>query len=128
MTGGQFVIKDCHSGGSGFNEHFYFQRLTFADEAVRIGGMTVLENFAGTKAAGGLQKGFQFLQSFIGCGLGLGKAIGVQANQYRPLDHMLFKICFHSYPHLSFSCRRIPATITVRPPTDQMVIGSPSRK
>ena len=53
--------------------------------SLRAECMPVLDHLAGAETAGGLQQGLQLFQCFIGGGLRLGKAIGVQAYQHRPL-------------------------------------------
>ena len=98
IAGRQLIIKYDHGGGCCFHQHFYFQGLTLANEAVGIGGMAVLQHLAGAEAAGGFQKGFQLFHGFVGGDLVFSEAVCVQSHQDGTLLHMFFKCGFHSFP------------------------------
>ena len=96
ISRGKFVIKNNHGRSGGFHQHFHFQRLTLADEAVAVGGMAILQNLACAEAAGSFQKRFQFFNGLVRSSLFFCKAVRVQSYQNRPLLHMIFKVLFHS--------------------------------
>ena len=56
--------------------------------------MAVLQDLAGAEAAGGLQKRFQLLQSFLRGRLVHAEAIGIQTHQ-----HCAFAFCFKCFFH-----------------------------
>lgn len=62
--------------------------------------MAVLQHLGGAEATGGFQQCFQFLHGFVGCSLFFCEAVGVQANQHRPL--LLLVFCFKSHVALHF--------------------------
>ena len=95
IAGRKLVIEYHHGGLCELHQHFHFLRLSLSDEAVRIGGVPVLQNFARAEAARGFQKRFQLFQRFVRGRLFLRKAIGIEANQHRPLLHSIFQIHFH---------------------------------
>ena len=67
------------------------QQIQWIREAATKKGRSVaiLQDLAGTEAAGSFQQRFQFFQRFIGGSLCLSKTIGIEANQHRP-----FLFCF----------------------------------
>ena len=98
IAGGQLVVKNYHGGFRSLHQHPHFLGLALADEAVGIRGVAVLQNLGSAEAPCGFQQGFQLFQSFIGSGLRLGEAIGIQAHQHRPLRGYFLKIGFHILP------------------------------
>ena len=55
------VLQNRHGGLRGLDEHPYFLGFALTDKAVGIGGVAILQNFAGAKSACGFQQCFQFL-------------------------------------------------------------------
>ena len=98
LPGGQLIVEDHHGGFRSLHQHPHLLGLTLANEAVGIGGMAVLQDLGSAEATGSFQQGFQFFQSLVGSGLGLGEAICVQAHQHCPLRGHFLKIRFHFVP------------------------------
>ena len=64
--------------------------LSLADEGVRIGRVPVLQHLSHARSARRLQQRLQLIQRFFAGGLLGREAVGVQADQNRPVNDDLF--------------------------------------
>ena len=95
ISRGKLVVKYHHIRFGGLHQHFHLQSLSLTNEGMGIRGVAVLQNFAGTEAAGSLQQVLQLVQGCLGGNLFLGKAAGVQSHQNSTFDSLSLGNRFH---------------------------------
>ena len=90
LAGGELIVEDDHVGVRRPDELGHLLGLALADEAVGVGGVAVLQHGGGAFAAGGFEQTAELLQGALRGGLLGAEAVGVQPDQHRPVNDMLF--------------------------------------
>ena len=91
LGGRQRVVKNGHARFRGLDQLTDLLGLAGADQGAGVRSVAVLKDLGGAEATCRLQQSLQLLQTGLRGGLLLGKTVGVQPHQDRPLDGVFLR-------------------------------------